>query len=165
MHIDYIYICSYTVCIYIYIQSIYIYTQSLCIHIYIYIYICICICKWISLSFSTSISISIPIYLYLHLYISLSLFLSLSLFICTCTLLAWNPHEETYLGANFKQLQVRGSPLADRCTAETDGWELHGFFVRERSRRGMGGARGPVHEERMVVVGFEPELGSWTTTF
>ena len=59
-----------------------------------------------------------------------------------------------------KQLQVRGSPLADRCTAETDGWELHGFFVREQRARGWEGPRGPVREERMVVVGFEPELGS-----
>lgn len=30
-----------------------------------------------------------------------------------------------------RECLVRGSPLADRCTAETDGWELHGFFVRE----------------------------------
>eukprot|EP00435_Cladocopium_sp_Y103_P054863 s86_g18.t1 len=30
-----------------------------------------------------------------------------------------------------RECLVRGSPLADSCVAETDGWELHGFFVRE----------------------------------
>ena len=28
--------------------------------------------------------------------------------------------------------KVRGSPLAGSCAAETDGWELHGAYVRDR---------------------------------
>ena len=107
--------------IYIYIQSIYVY-----IYIYVYVYV------------NGYLYLFLHLYLYLYIFIYISTYLSLSLFICTCTLLAWNPHEETYLGANFKQLQVRGSPLADRCTAETDGWELHGFFVREQQGDGRG---------------------------
>ena len=146
MHIDYIYICSYTVCIYIYIQSI-----------YVYIYICICICKWISLSFSTSISI--PIYLYLHLYISLSLSIYMYMYIA-CLKSSWRNIPR----GKFQTAPGARLPL---------GWSLHcrnwrlgaARILRAGAARGWEGPRGPVHEERMVVVGFEPEFGSWTTTF
>ena len=32
-----------------------------------------------------------------------------------------------------RECLVRGSPLATTCTAEKDGWELHGAFVRDRT--------------------------------
>ena len=40
-------------------------------------------------------------------------------------------HPQLFVALTHLSLEVRGSPLAGSCAAETDGWELHGAFVRD----------------------------------